>query len=209
KALQFGQQLAEVRLLWNLILLRPGNLARLVDDEDGALRDAVGAHDAVGGRDGAFRVEVAQQVERDAAERFGPRLLGRTGIHADAEHVRVERVELRLLALIALHLHGADRRERERVKRDHDILPAAEVRKANGLAALVAQLEIRSERAGGNHTQVSAFYSNVLRCFAADGPSGPCCSCSACCSSSRRPPPTTPTGSGIGSWATSACSCAR
>src|SRR5690349_12004799 len=106
-------------MLRNRVQLGPADHAGLVDEEDRALRQTVFAQHAVLARNRAVRMVVTEQVVRNATERVGPSFLGRARIVADGEHVGVEPLERRALALVRLYLRTADGRERERMERDN------------------------------------------------------------------------------------------
>ena len=145
KSRQLSHQLGEIGLLGDLILLRPGNLAGLVDQEYGALGDAVRAHDAVGGGDGAFGMEIAQRSNEMPPSSSAHAFLAGPASTLMPSTCASSASSFGCSRSLGLHLHGADRRERERVEGHDHVLLAAEGRQANRLAALIAQLEIGSQ----------------------------------------------------------------
>src|SRR6185312_8323249 len=91
----------------------PGNLARLVHDKERALWHTRWVARAIEVGHLALWVEVAEQGICDA-KLFCPGDQRVTGIHADAEHLRLERVEALQFGLIRRHLRGAGAAEGKR-----------------------------------------------------------------------------------------------
>ena len=143
-SLQGGEEVVVIGLLRDVVDLRPGDPAIGVDDEDGAFGDAVlRPVDAVLLRDGPVR-DGSRSANRTKSGRApGPRRLRWLGVDADPEHGGIGGIEAAQVRLVAAHLGRADRRERERMKRHHDLPLAAKVGQFHRAAAVAPQLEIR------------------------------------------------------------------
>src|ERR1700712_227011 len=130
------QQVLVAALL--VVLLHPSHFAVLVHQHCGALRDANAlVVQVVALGHGALGMEIREQWERELVG-LSECFVRPSAVHADAEHLRAELVELRQIVAEASVLVGAGGAEIERVKSQY-----------YGLAAKLAQLDLLARPAIG------------------------------------------------------------
>jgi len=161
--LQLAKDLEEIlviRLIGNIVNVFEGNLAFLVYDEERSLANTVIL--SVGPEPPghfAFRFEIAQEIVRKSSQTLGPRSIAGHAINGNAQNLGIIAFKAFEVGLVRGHLAGSDGRPGQRVKRQHYILFAAEVRELNLLPFfhIARQLEIRGHVSHFRHKEKSPF----------------------------------------------------
>src|ERR1043165_4329223 len=130
-------------------------MAFLVHDEEGAFGEPFRSVRAVEACDLALRLEVAQEIVGETAQTFRPSGIARDAVNGDAQDLGIVLPEAFEVGFVGRHLRRSDRRPRQRVESDDDVLLAAEVRELHLLALLKVawQLEVRGHFSDFWHTE--------------------------------------------------------
>lgn len=158
--LEFAKNLEEVfvvRLICYVVDVLVSDLAFLIHDEKSAFRDSVRLTiRAVGSRDFAFRMKVAQEIIRKIAEALSPGGVARDAVNRDAQDLGIVAFEAFEISFIGRHLCRSDRRPRQRVERHDDALLPTKIRELHLLVFLkmALQLEIRGHISNFRHGEI-------------------------------------------------------
>src|SRR5205085_8989490 len=153
------EQVFVVGLVADVVDVFVGEVAVLVHDEERALGKSFRPVRAVEACDLALRLEVAQEVVGESAERLGPGGVAGDAVNGYAQDLGIVLPEAFEVGFVGRHLRRSDGRPRQRVKSYDDVLLAAEVRELHLLALLkmARQLEVRGRVSDFWHQRISSF----------------------------------------------------
>src|SRR5437763_491735 len=148
----FAQRLEDllvVGLLVDLVDVLVDHLSLLIDDEERPLGVAFRAVNPVAARDLALRLEVREEVVRDATEALRPRGIAGNRVDRNTQHVGIRPLEAAEVRLVGGHLDRSDGGPGERVEGDAHVLLPAEIREPDllSLAVVAGQLVVRRDHA--------------------------------------------------------------
>src|SRR5437016_13396346 len=140
------EDLLVVGLLVDLVDVLVDHLSLFIDDEERPLGVAFRAVNPVAARHLALRLEVREEVVRDAAEALRPRRVAGNRVDRNTQHVGIRPLEAAEVRLVGGHLDRSDGGPGERVEGDEHVLLAAEIREPDllALAVVAGQLEVWS-----------------------------------------------------------------
>ena len=103
-------------------------------------------------------MEILQQRERHAAQRFRPVIVGKSAIDAHTQHLGVTGLELALESFESRDLLASSRRPIQGIEHQHDIFLALELIQGElGASEMADEFEIRRLFADFNHDVFSSF----------------------------------------------------
>src|SRR6266446_8833785 len=126
---QFFEQDCVLGLVSDRMNIDVTDLSLFIDDKNGALRKALRSKYTIFQRGQAVRPEIAEQRIRNSSHRFRPCFDNGDVVNANAHNLGIVPVELGSIFLVRRHLDSSNGGEGEGIKRQDNVLLAAEIRK--------------------------------------------------------------------------------